>query len=544
MLTLLLFVAALALGPQVVQGSFKFKFSPVVQCAPVSISFSGSDSNNHSVPTTLTILPLISNAVPIQIPIPNGASNSSGIDLSFIPLPAETTFVATLDAAYGPASRVSDITRVSAPNDTIGSDTCLLSGAVNTNSAFTLPTSVSQCGQFVVNFPSGAVAPILSAFNPKGEVRDLPVNAGSNVAAYTMNFERGEEVVLMLNDTATGVLHTSGLMTVQGDTGSPEECLEKDDDDENKDKHHDDDNSAESNSAMSTRAILPDATIIGIAIGAAVLVLFLMIFCWYSLRRRRRNKRASDIHFDPSMLNNSRGVPSVRQASATPSWYVYGDEKSDAGLVDQRGSVGSASFSRPSPGFVRDPLYTNDKWRKSVMTDDGSSVRTSISSWNQFIPPDQRSPPPPVNNAAFVPAPVPMPVSPKRKSIGTESRISMNTVDIQNILEMATAHQDPSAVAPSSSYSRRTPQPSTAGTTATFDVSVSKPAMARLMPNRRTSNSNPDLPYVAFNETGYGYGYAIGTPTTEQSGFPMPPFQRNSNSQRDTASSFGHKRLP
>ncbi|KAF7298834.1 hypothetical protein MIND_00831100 [Mycena indigotica] len=511
-----------ALGPQVVQGSFKFKFSPIVQCSPVTISFSGTDSSNHSVPTTLTILPLVNNAIPIQIPIPPGSSNSTGIALSFIPLPADTTFIATLDNPDGPASKVSDVTRVLPPNITTGSNTCLSSLTVSTLNLFEIPSSIGQCESFSVAFATRP--PSITAFQPNGRATLLPSSAANGLARYTMTSNRGNEVALLFNDPATNKLVTTALMTVSGDSGSSKDCLASNRNNNGNDSNNDGKSQNSSADGAVTQTGLPKGAVIGIAIGAALLVFAIMLLLWYFLRVRRRRRRASSLLFDPALLN--RRWPSSdaeKRMPTTQTWYSNADEKSDADLIEQRGSI-SSSFG--GGGVIRDPIYTNDKWRRSAMTDDGNvSVRTSISSWNQFVPEDQRSPGvmEPESEAAM-----------RRNSAGSDSRLSMNTVDIQNILQIATVHRN-SSTAPSA-YTKRTPQPSTAGTTTTFDVA--KPAAARLIPTRGTGrvSTRPDLPQgispisrnnsaaVAIKgvpesylnlgpgDDNYGSGIAIGTP--------------------------------
>ncbi|KAJ7069566.1 hypothetical protein C8F01DRAFT_518389 [Mycena amicta] len=528
MFKLAFLLGVVALGPQVVQGSFKFTFSPVVQCAPVSVSFSGSDSHNHSVPTTLTILPLVNNAVPIQIPIPNGASNSTGIELSFIPLPAGTTFVATLDDVDGPASKVSDVTKVLGANSTDGSADCLTSPTVNTVAFFEVPQIVSQCDVFLVHFTTSD-APNITAFKPTGGVTNLPlVSAGDGVASYMMTGQRGDEVALLFNDTTTNQVQTSALMTIDGDSGSSTSCLNN-----NKNNGNVKSDNDSSPNATTKRAGLPKAAIIGIAAGAAVLVFAAMVLLWYFLRQRRRRRRTSSLRFDPALLNR-RWPPAdenEKRVDLTQTWYSNADAKSNADLLERPASGSNASFSA---GVVRDPLYTNDKWRASVMTDDGS-VRTSFLSWNQPLPEDQQQ-----EQASS------SELGNRRNSASSESRLSMNTVDIQNILQMATVHRD-SSTAPSA-YTKRTPQPSTAGTTmSTFEIA--KPAVARLLSARRPAPADlpqgvsPVSPSVAtikgVNGASDEGGYAIGTAFDGVEDYPMPSFQR-SNSQRDTSESWGN----
>lgn len=202
------------MGPQVVLGSFKFKLSQVVQCKPVTLTFSGSDANNHSVPTTLTILPLSDNAAPIQIPIPNGASNSTGIELTFIPLLKDQQFIASLDDIHGPRARVSDVTRVVLDSDPTAEpvSNCVSSAVPATVNFYSLTSDLRQCETFTVSY-STPLPPNVTAFFPRDRAFQLPLVAADNgTARYTMNGVRQAEVVLLFDDGKSN-LQTTKLLT-------------------------------------------------------------------------------------------------------------------------------------------------------------------------------------------------------------------------------------------------------------------------------------------------------------------------------------------
>jgi len=534
LLASLLVLGVVALGPQVVLGSFKFNLSPVVQCEPVNLTFSGSGSNNHSIPTTLTILPLLDNVPPIRIAIPNGASNSTGIQLTFIPLPADTDFIASLDDLQGTSAQVSDVTRVNAPvNGAPSVTTCF--GNIPQSNFYQFDDVLNQCENFSINFTT-PTAPNITSFSPRGTATWVTANVDPNAppgtASYTMNGQREAEIVLLFDD-GQGHLQTTKLITIGGDSSSSSSCL-------NKGKS----TSADNDSGPSKTKVasgLPKAAIIGIAVGASIVGLLAILLLLYYLRARRRRQRASDMSFDPALLNR-RWPPDEKKFDLSPP----------------------PPFTAPPPfsggNYVRDPIYTDEKYTASIMSD----ARTSIGSWDQFIPDDQRS----QRTQSFMFG---------QRPISSASTLSMNTADIHNILQMATVHTDRSSVGEATVQGRTTPQPSTAGTAMTFNVA--KPAVARLVSTRRRmSGDPPDMPVSAVSRnnsasaaaiagvpTGYGpYGpssyMSFGDSDDESvpatighsdgsggvdgiGGFPIPPVKRPSN-PRDTSESWGDMVAP
>ncbi|KAJ7451543.1 hypothetical protein FB451DRAFT_1409638 [Mycena latifolia] len=528
-------LAVVALGPQVVRASFKFSFSSVAQCEPVDISYSGGDANNRSVPTTLTILPLIDNTPPIRIPIPNGAANSTGIRLNFIPLPEGTLFIASLDDISGPLAKVSDVTKIAPPTNPAVDQTCFGTGPPSVN-FYEFNDTVSQCEPFTIGFNT-SVAPSIRAFLPRdGSTLVPPVNdtnATPGTASYMMNVNRGEEVVLLFDDGA-GNLQTTKQITVGGDSSSSSRCFNKKS------------GNSKSGSSKTSSSALPQAAIIGIAVGASVIGLAAILILLYLYRERRRKRRVSHMQFDPALLNR-RWPPDEKQV--------------EAGLYNN-----TAPMSAPPPfsagGFVHDPIYaTDENYATSIMSD----ARTSIGSWNQFVPADQRS----------------EQMQPSQRDSGesrSASRLSMNTLDIQDILQMATVHRGRSR--DSGSSAPEAPQPSTAGTAATFNVA--KPAVARLVSLRRRTSDPPDMPVLTRDDSARaaavegvpaGYGpssynapSAYNGPTSYMSfesddghsvnrddghsvdhgdgssgigGYPVPAFRQPAN-PRDTSESWGN----
>jgi len=546
-------LGVVALGPQVVLGSFKFNLSPVVQCEPVILAFSGSDSNNHSVPTTLTILPLLDNAVPIDIAIPNGASNSTGIRLTFIPLPANTEFIASLDDLQGPSAKVSDVTNVSPSNNT--TDTNCVGSSPSSTNFYQFDDVLNQCETFSVKYTT-AVAPNITAFSPRGGATSIIANdssdAPSHTALFTMNLPREDEVVLLFDD-GNGHLQNTKLIAIGGDSSSSTFCL----------RNPKSSSSASESNSQTKKAstVLPQAAIIGIAVGASVVGFLAILLLLYVLRTRRRRQRVKGMEFDPALLNR-RWPP---------------DEKK-VNLYDSPPSFIAPSFTAPAlfsgDDYVRDPIYTDEKYSSSIMSD----ARTSIGSWNQFVPDDQRSPRTRSWNQ-FAPDDqtsqrTQSVISPQRPT-SSISRTSMDTVDVQNILQMATVHRDRSSrvdITVQGGPTPPTPQPSTAGTAMTT-FNVAKPAVARLVSLRRNRTTEPDMPvsaisrndsasaaaftgvlqtygsasYVTFGDSdddlsttpANGHLDASDSGVDGIGGFPVPAFRRTSN-QRDTMESWGN----
>ncbi|RDB17953.1 hypothetical protein Hypma_000948 [Hypsizygus marmoreus] len=390
----------LALGPQVVLSlNFNFNISKVEQCEPVSITFVGSASAS-AIPMLLTLVP--SGYNPITIPIPNAAASTSGVYVTFVPFPAGTTFVASLDDVTGESvAKVSDIIRV-LPSPTENT-TCLPSLQDTTTRRFTVnSTTFSQCENFTVAYDRTVVTrpPFIRFYNPNGPSRLLNLTAddpATGIATYLMSFERSKEVVMMIDD-GFGHREATPIMTVGGDSSSSDVCLGEDDNGRNY-------NESNTTSANSQPGI-PRGAIIGGAVGGGVIILAIILMLFFVIRERRR-KRTVNIEFNPSLLEKGR-PPSTANSRRLPS-----------PIVNERGV---------SPGYVKDPPYTTERFLSPTTS---FYPRTSMSSWAQAIPEDQR-------------------YSEKGKEKVTESReaddrLSLSSLDIEGMLNMAAVHSDRSS---------------------------------------------------------------------------------------------------
>ncbi|KAJ7643952.1 hypothetical protein FB45DRAFT_896505 [Roridomyces roridus] len=487
-------LAVVTLGPQAVLGSFKVKIqSPVLECQPATLTFSGNDANNHSIPTTLTILPLLDNVQPINIDIPNGATNTTGIVLTFIPLPAGTQFIASLDDLQGPSAAASDVTPVQASQGA----SCNVSQPL-ASPFYQFNGILNQCDGFNVNFTT-ATAPNVTALTPRGGfISVAPTDFTAGVATYPpfRNLPR-QTVIQLLFDDSDGHLQTTQLITVGGDSSSPSTCLKKPGGNGNH-------SSNDSSDPRKTRAGLPMAVIIGIAVGAGVIGLLAVLILLYFLRSRRRHRQsAKDLEFDPTLLNR-RWPPEEKKVSITSY-----DPTSTAPMP--------VLFS--GDGFVRNPIYTNEKYNSSIMSD----PRTSISSWNQFVPRDQRS----QRTKSWDSFDEKMP---SRRPTSGVSTVSMNTADVHDIVQMATGDRSSGADLTEVPI---TPQQST--------VVIAKPAVARLVSLRRNNRTEPDLPVSAISRNnsasaavyaGGPYSYVNFGDSDEDEELPTVPVDGHTASDR------------
>ena len=155
----------LAFGPQVVLSFNSISFSAVQQCGNFSVQFSGGKLPT-SLPLVLTVVPF--NLTPISIEISSSSWNSvtlSGAAFTFLPFPADTQFVASLDDSNGIGTGpVSDIIRI----DSSGNSSCLSNNTPPPR--YTISDSLSQCEDFYVKYDPTVVdsAPVVRAFVPKG----------------------------------------------------------------------------------------------------------------------------------------------------------------------------------------------------------------------------------------------------------------------------------------------------------------------------------------------------------------------------------------
>lgn len=180
-----------------------------------------------ALPLTLTVIPF--DSVPISIPIPQASWNTtagSGAVITFLPLAADSRFIALLEDGNGTAmGAISDVIGV----DTSADTSCLPSATAQSAAPFILKEIPSQCESFNVTFNATQHrAPTIQAFVPHGRPFTIKQDPGGNStgsASYLMNLARGFQVALLFNDN--GTRQTSDLLTVGGDSTSSSSCLPK-----------------------------------------------------------------------------------------------------------------------------------------------------------------------------------------------------------------------------------------------------------------------------------------------------------------------------
>ena len=200
------------------------RFSSIVQCGPFNVTFSGTQPK--ALPLTLTVVPFGSSAVPLSIPLPDPewhSTTSTGVAITFLPYPAGTTFIASLDDAQGQSTGfTSDIIKI------LPSDNTSCISTVEKTQAYTAEPPFSQCQPFDVTFdPTKAVPPVVRLFVPNGQAVLLnQTQGGSNPGAtsFTMAAFRGQPVVLLFRD-GLGRLQSTDLLTVTGDVTSSNSCF-------------------------------------------------------------------------------------------------------------------------------------------------------------------------------------------------------------------------------------------------------------------------------------------------------------------------------
>ncbi|KAI0953735.1 hypothetical protein AcW1_007881 [Taiwanofungus camphoratus] len=344
-------VLALGLGPQVTLAHFDFvTFSSVQQCTPFHIQFSGGQSP-ASLPLTLTVVPL--NSTPVSIPIPSTAWNDTtetGAAITFLPLPAGTDFVASLDDANGVSTgQVSDIIRVGPFNDT----SCLPSAPSASQKVFTVQGELSQCEPFNVTYPAHDAAPSIRAFIPKGV--SFPVNQSvaadePGTATYTMDTFHDSQVVLLLSDKSSN--ETTALLSVGGDSLSNGTCITAAFPSTNATASSRD--SMTSNSKGLSKTVI---IAIGAASGAVVGGLVLVMALWFYCSRRKAQKltlaQVEQGGSDMPQSGNEKHF-SAQYGLSSPTSYSRAPPRKQSWLQVPHASAEGARY-------VKNPLYTDSK---------------------------------------------------------------------------------------------------------------------------------------------------------------------------------------
>ncbi len=203
-------------------------YSLIRQCGPFNVSFFGGELPD-ALPLTLTIIPF--DSTPLAFTIPESAWDNStnfGSYVTFLPLPAGVSLMASLDDAAGnSATLISDILQVMpSPN------TSCISANMTTPAPFQLVgDAVSQCSPFNVSQNTSSLEHTLSVrgFIPMSlsfdlEGTDFHTSQGVDTFTYIMNVASGLRVAFLFDDSQ-GNRQVSDLLLVGGGVSSPSECL-------------------------------------------------------------------------------------------------------------------------------------------------------------------------------------------------------------------------------------------------------------------------------------------------------------------------------
>jgi hypothetical protein len=221
----------LVLVPRRVYSLFELvAYSRVQQCGPFNVSFSGGQLP-AALPLTLTVVPF--DSVPLTFTIPELAwdnSTNSGSYVTYLPLSAGVSFLASLDDAAGnSAALMSDITQVMPDTNT----SCIAANQTISSPFQIVDDAVSQCTPFNISQNTSD-----SSLNHTLSVRVYIPMSLSFILGWT-DFHQDQDIdtftcimnvaagirVAMLFDDEQGNRQVSDLLLVGGGASSPSGCL-------------------------------------------------------------------------------------------------------------------------------------------------------------------------------------------------------------------------------------------------------------------------------------------------------------------------------
>ncbi|KAL1741453.1 hypothetical protein HDZ31DRAFT_66924 [Schizophyllum fasciatum] len=284
--------------------SFAFNFTTVRECEPVSLTFPNVTADDFGIPTYLTLVPV--NATPATIPLPNvGGNFLEGINITFLPLPKGTQFIASLDDTEENAvAYVTELLTVQPSDSSDGS--CL---PVVSNSIYTFSTAVTQCAGYEVGYNSSTDAPAVRAFSVGHAAQALNGTGDNGEATYIAAVAHGSQVIFMANNTL-GQVQSSQLLTVLGDADTDSSCLA----DNAGDKEEEPEDEPETKHSLSSGAIIGLA--VGGCIAGVVAVLMIVYFCRERRKRGESGRRRAQSILDPAEFYD-RPNPSDLNTSTT-----------------------------------------------------------------------------------------------------------------------------------------------------------------------------------------------------------------------------------
>ena len=200
------------------------RFSSIQQCEPFNVTFLGTLPT--AFPLSLTVVPFGSSAVPLSIPLPDPewhSEASTGVAITFLPYPAGTVFIASLDDAQGRGMGfTSDVIRI------LQSDNASCVSTAEKTQTYTAKPPFSQCQPFNVTFdPTQAVPPAVRLFVPNGPaflLNQTQESPDPGTTSFIMAAFRGQPTVLLFRD-GSDHLQSTDLLTVTGDVTSSNLCF-------------------------------------------------------------------------------------------------------------------------------------------------------------------------------------------------------------------------------------------------------------------------------------------------------------------------------
>ncbi|KAF8630834.1 hypothetical protein AX17_005193 [Amanita inopinata Kibby_2008] len=349
----------LAITPQAIcshNSDFTFNISQVTQCEPVSIDFSGKLERSN-IPRTLALIP--ANAQPVFIHLPPISEDARGFNVTFFPFPADTVFLASLDGERGRSvAPVSNFLSVS-PSDNVS---CLPTSTLPSPDIFQFGESnVSACGSFFITYNGSRIVdtPRVRLYEPGQHSTHLDLATDQFGLGNTSYILPSVLNKFILSIHADGEFRqTSGVQGANGVPSNVTECgyvygttsVQMSTPD------------SRSTNTRSTR--LP--IIIGLTVGAVVLLLIAIPMIIFVYRERKRNRESGILFTPATMIDSSHEKIEPRQAPTDPNLLEKAVEnppyvRGGALFFSQRSTSMQSKSNLPSQGMdssgsVEDPV--------------------------------------------------------------------------------------------------------------------------------------------------------------------------------------------
>ncbi|PFH53367.1 hypothetical protein AMATHDRAFT_1425 [Amanita thiersii Skay4041] len=289
----------LSLPPHSFGSSFglRFNISKVTQCEPVSITFT-SKPDKQNAPKSLTLLASDYRLQHIDLGVLD--PDALGFNLTSIPFPAYTTFLASLDNIEGiPIAPVSDLISVYPSGDT----TCLPIISQSFSPGALLDTGHTLAGPISTISPSDS-EPNASQVIPIYQPGHTPPRVLDSGIADSVAFDGSILLLETADNTKNGLVSQSVSLAsshmprdIHSDNGSNNDTMKR--------KGH-------QNSKIPDNNRVP--IIIGCTIGAVVIFIVALLMVVFVVRERRRNKRVEKM-FTPAVISNTSLIDHRRSKS-------------------------------------------------------------------------------------------------------------------------------------------------------------------------------------------------------------------------------------